>query len=232
MAIESESDPAPVTISDREMAERIQQGDVASFELIMRRHNRRLYRLARGILHDEADAEDVVQETYVRAFERLADFQGKGPLSSWLAKIAVNEALQRLRRVRPARFLSLDDPARTEEVNHMAELTVAGPSPEQSAGREEFRRVLETAIDALPEVCRMVFILRGVEEMSIKETATCLGLETGTVKTRFHRARRILQQNLAGMADATVTEVFPFAGERCNRIVAGVFRRLGIGLHR
>ncbi len=228
MAMDNVSNPIQEVLADRQVVDRVLQGDAASFELIMRRHNRRLYRIARGILRNEAEAEDVVQEAYVRAFEKLEDYRGQRPLSAWLAKIAVNEALGRLRRAGTAKTISLDDPERTEEANFMAELTFAGPNPEQSAAREEFRRFLETAIDALPEAYRVVFILRGVEEMSIDETAACLELEAGTVKTRFHRARKMLQQHLAGMVEVTAGETFPFAGERCDRIVAGVFRRLGI----
>jgi len=216
-------------LSDQEAVARINAGDTACFEWIMRRHNRRLYRIARGILRNEADAEDTVQDAYVKAFEHLSQFQSDGPFSAWLAKIATNEALGRLRRASSSsNSLSLDDPIQKEEANFMAELTFAGPNPEQSAARGEFRRVLETAIDALPDVYRPVFILRGLEEMSVTETADCLNLESATVKSRYHRARKILQQNLAGLVQATAGEAFPFAGERCDRIVAEVFRRLGI----
>jgi RNA polymerase sigma-70 factor (ECF subfamily) len=195
----------------------------------MRRYNRRLYRIARGILRNEAEAEDAVQEAYVRAYQSLDRFEGKGPFSAWLAKITVNEALGRLRRTAVENnSLSLDDPERGEGANFMAELTFPGPSPEQDAARGEFRRMLEAAIDALPDVYRLVFVLRGLEEMSVAETADCLEVEPATVKTRYHRARKILQQHLAGMVQATAGEAFPFAGERCDRIVAGVFRLLGI----
>jgi len=228
MTLVNEPGATPEAMSDRQVVDRVLQGDGASFELIMRRHNRRLYRIARGILRNEAEAEDAVQEAYVRAFEKLEDYRGTGPLSAWLARIAVNEALGRLRRSDPAAGLSLDDPEHQEETNFMAELSFAGPSPEQDAARGEFRRLLETAIDALPDAYRLVFILRGVEEMSVTETAACLELEEATVKTRYHRARKSLQQHLAGLVDASAAEVFPFAGERCDRIVAGVFWRLGI----
>jgi RNA polymerase sigma-70 factor, ECF subfamily len=228
MGTADESGAIPEAISERRIVARVLQGDGASFELIMRRQNRRLYRIARGILRDEAEAEDAVQEAYVRAFEKLAEYRGTGPFSAWLARIVVNEALGRLRRASPAVSISLDDPGHEEEANFMAELTYSGPSPEQGAARGEFRRLLETAIDALPEAYRLVFILRAAEELSVTETAACLELEEATVRTRYHRARKFLQQNLAGMVEATAAEVFPFAGERCDRIVAGVFQRLGI----
>jgi RNA polymerase sigma-70 factor (ECF subfamily) len=223
------STTATAAISDREAVDRVRRGDGASFEVLMRRHNRRLYRIARGILRDEAEAEDAVQESYVRAYEKLEEFQGSGPFSAWLAKIAVNEALGRLRRQKAAKHsLPLDDQARGDEVNLMAELTHSGPNPEQSAAREELRRLLEAAIDTLPDTYRLVFILRGLEEMSVAETADCLDVEPATVKSRYHRARKILQQRLVGLVEMTYGDTFPFAGERCDRIVAGVFRRLGI----
>ncbi|BCR04874.1 RNA polymerase sigma factor [Desulfuromonas versatilis] len=219
----------PDTASDLDVVARIRQGDGASFELIMRRYNRRLYRIARGILRNEAEAEDAVQEAYVRAYQKLDRFEGKGPLSAWLARITVNEALGRLRAAAVVNnSISLDDPERGEGANYMAELTFPGPSPEQDAARGEFRRMLEVAIDALPDVYRLVFVLRGLEELSVAETADCLELEQATVKTRYHRARKILQEHLAGLVQATAGEAFPFAGERCDRIVAGVLRRLGI----
>ena len=216
-------------ITDLEALERIKSGDSAAFELIMRRHNRRLYRIARGILRNDAEAEDAVQEAYVRAFKNLRQFKGKGPFSAWLAKIAINESLGRLRRAGAgSKAVSLDDPVQVEEANFMTALTFAGPDPEQSVAREEFRRLLETAIDALPEAYRLVFVLRGVEEMSVSEAADYLDVEPATIKTRYHRARRLLQKHLSGVVQATATDVFPFAGERCDRIVAGVFQKLEV----
>jgi RNA polymerase sigma-70 factor (ECF subfamily) len=212
---------------DMDIVRRVLEGDTTGFELIMRRYNRRLYRITRGILRNEADAEDVVQDAYLRAYENLGRFQGTGPLSAWLAKITVNEALGRLRRKGIARdSISFDNPQEREEANFMADLISGLPSPEQIAARGELRRLLESAIDALPEVYRLVFILCGVEEMTVAETADCLEIEPATVKTRYHRARKILRQNLSSLVDSTAGEVFPFAGERCDRIVAGVFRRL------
>lgn len=220
-------DAAAGMIPDPDVVHRVLGGDSASFELIMRRYNRRLYRIARGILRNEADAEDVVQDAYIRAYENLGQFQGKGPLSAWLAKITVNEALGRLRRAGIARnSISLDEPQESEEANYMADLISSLPSPEQSAARAELRRLMESAIDALPDAYRMAFILCGVEEMTVAETAECLDVEPATVKTRYHRARKILRQHLSSLVDSTAAEIFPFDGERCDRIVSGVFRRL------
>jgi len=216
--------------SDTDIVQRVRDGDLAGFELIMRRYNRRLYRIARGILRNEADAEDAVQDAYVRAYENLGRFEGKGPFSAWLAKIAVNEALGRLRRSAvEGERVSLDDPERGEEANFMAGLTSQAPSPEQNAARGELRNLLEAAIDALPAAYRLVFILCGVEEMSVAEASYCLEVEPATVKTRYHRARKILQESLSSLVDSTAAETFPFAGERCDRIVAGVLRRLETG---
>jgi RNA polymerase sigma-70 factor (ECF subfamily) len=214
-------------IPDTEIIQRVLGGDTAGFELIMRRYNRRLYRVARTVLRNDADAEDAVQDAYIRAYEHLRTFEGRGAFSAWLAKIALNEALARLRGADNARnHVSFDDPEESEGVNYMANLTSSLPSPEQNVARGEVRRLLESAIDALPDAYRMVFVLCGVEEMTIAETADCLDVEPATVKTRYHRARNILRQQLSSLVDSTAGEVFSFDGERCDRIVAGVLRRL------
>ncbi len=221
--------PTPGMAQEMDIVRRVLRGDTASFELIMRRYNRRLYRIARGILRNEADAEDVVQDAYIRAYENLEWFQGSGPLSAWLAKITVNEALGRLRRADTeiaGKSISFDEPEEREVANFMADMITTLPTPEQSAARGELRRFMESAIDALPDPYRMAFVLCGVEEMSVAETADCLDVEPGTVKTRYHRARKILQKHLSSLVDTTTGEAFPFDGERCDRIVSGVFRRL------
>jgi len=214
-------------ISDLEIVRQVLEEDPKHFELIMRRNNRRLYRIARGLLRSDSDAEDVVQDAYLHAYEKLREYQGRGPLSAWLAKITVNEALGRLRRSElAAETISFDDLTQSEEANFMADLTSNLPSPELLAARGEMRRLLESAIDALPEAYRMAFILCGVEEMSVAESADCLAVEQATVKTRYHRARKILQQHLLGLLDTSAAEVFSFDGVRCDRIVSGVLRRL------
>ena len=213
--------------SDMDIIRRVLDGDTASFELIMRRYNRRLYRVARGVLRNDADAEDVVQDAYIRAYEHLSRFEGRGAFSAWLTKIALNEALGRLRGADAAgSHVSFDDPEESEEANYMANLNSSLPSPEQNAARREVRHMLESAIDALPDAYRMTFILCGVEEMSVAETADCLDVEQATVKSRYHRARNILMHQLSGMVDSTVGELFSFDGARCDRIVSGVFLRL------
>ncbi|MBJ6724714.1 RNA polymerase sigma factor [Geomesophilobacter sediminis] len=215
--------------SDMDIVQRVLNGDGMSFELIMRRYNRRLYRIARGFLKNDADAEDTVQDAYLHAYRNLARFEGKGPLSAWLAKIASNVALGRLRSSGAGtEGISFDDPEAQEEANFMADVIANFPTPEQNAARGEVRRLLETAIDALPDAYRMVFMLFAVEGLSVNETAECLDVEAATVKTRYHRARKILQEQLASLVDATAGELFPFDGARCDRIVAGVLGRLGL----
>jgi len=214
-------------VSDRDVVARVLAGNTASFELIMRRYNRRLYRIARGVLRSDADAEDVVQDSYLKAYENLSQYSGKGPLSAWLARITVNEALSRLRHgTALSGVFPFEDREEGEEETVMADLFHTLPTPEQSAARAEIRRLLESAIDVLPDPYRMAFVLCGVEEMSVAETAECLDIEPATVKTRYHRARKMLQETLARVVDAGATEVFPFDGARCDRIVAGVLNRL------
>jgi RNA polymerase sigma-70 factor (ECF subfamily) len=218
------------SLSDEALVARTRRGDAAAFGQIMRRNNRRLFRVAHAILKDHGEAEETVQEAYIRAYDRLDGFRGEAALSTWLAKIAANEALSRLRRRRPTVSLSvipggLDHPAiRTEA-------TLVEPAkhdPEAAAARGEIRTVLERAIEELPCHFRSVFVLRAVEEFSVKDTADCLGIPRETVKTRFFRAKRLLRENLNQSFDAGLTETFPFGGARCDRIVVEVLRRLGL----
>ena len=170
-------------------------GERAAFREIMQRHNRRLYRIARSVLRDDSEAEDVVQEAYLRAFAHLEGFRGEARLSTWLTRITLNEALGRLRRRRP--FVDL---AAVDAINDQGEARVVFLSsarqdgdPEAAAARAEVQRLLERAVDRLPDPFRTVFVLRDIEEMSIAETASHLGLRPETVKTRLHRARRLLR---------------------------------------
>ena len=215
------------TLGDAELAALARQGDGAAFRVIMQRHNRRLYRAARAVLHDDAEAEDVVQEAYVRAFAALGDFRGDSSLATWLTRIALNEALGRLRRRRPTVAIETFD-ARPEARVIPFPLMSPDMNPEQAAARQDVRRLLERAIDGLPEPFRVVFVLRDVEELSIEETAAQLGLRPETVKTRLHRARRRLREALDAELASALTDAFPFAGARCARITDAVLKRLGI----
>jgi RNA polymerase sigma-70 factor (ECF subfamily) len=219
---------APLT--DDELVARAAAGNCAAFTLIMRRHNRLLFRTARAILKSDADAEDAVQDAYLRAWRAMDGFRGEAKLSTWLARIVINESLARLRRDRGAQVIALDpgtiaptsDTAREEPVDGDADR-----QPEGMAMRAELRCLLEAAIDRLPEAFRTVFILRAVEEMSIEDVAVALDLPEATVRTRLFRARGLLRERLAQHVDITLDDVFAFAGVRCDRIVAAVLRRAG-----
>ena len=217
-------------LDDMALVERARSRDGAAVRLIMQRHNRRLYRVARSVLDDEAEAEDVVQETYTRAFTHLDSFRGEAQLSTWLTRIALNEALGRLRQRRVT--VGLGD---IDAINDQGEARVIflpsarqDSDPEAAAARTEVRRLLERAVDDLPETFRMVFVLRDIEEMSTEETASQLGLRPETVKTRLHRARRLLRQSLDRTLSSAVADVFPCAGARCARITQAVLARLEI----
>jgi RNA polymerase sigma-70 factor (ECF subfamily) len=209
----------PQTAADEELVVRIRAGELDSFEILMRRHNARLYRTARAILRDDSEAEDVLQDAYVRAYEHLHEFAGRARFSTWLTRIAVHEALARLRRRK--RFDSLD--SQPEEFEMPAR---SGSSPEQQASDLEMGPVLERAIDALPVEFRSVFVLRAVEELTGAETAECLGIPEETVKTRLHRARGRLQEMLLDKVEAALPAVYDFHLSRCDRVVAAVLRRI------
>jgi RNA polymerase sigma-70 factor (ECF subfamily) len=217
-------------LDDRTLVERARNRDGTAVRIIMQRHNRRLYRVARSVLDDEAEAEDVVQETYVRAFTHLDGFRGEAQLSTWLTRIALNEALGRLRRRRT--MVSLRD---IDAISDRGDARVIflpsadqDSDPEAAAARAEVRRLLEHAVDQLPDPFRMVFVFRDIEEMSTEETAAHLGLRPETVKTRLHRARRLLRQSLNRTLSSALADAFPCAGTRCARITEAVLHRLGI----
>jgi len=200
--------------------------DPQAFERIMRQHNRMLFRTARAILHDDAEAEDALQEAYMQAYHALGSFRGDAKLSTWLARIIANEALMRLRkRSRRAEIVSIQPAASTEELEQVSDTTMDN-APDANAERGEMRRLLEAQIDALPDSYRTVFMLRGVEELSVEETATVLGIPAATVRTRFFRARSLLREALAQKIDLAYEDAFSFAGSRCDRIVAGVLARI------
>ena len=214
------------TPPDEHLVAQIRSGDTAAFELVMRRYNRRLFRIARGILRDDAEAEDCVQEAYVRAWFAMAQFRGPAGFAAWLCRIATNEALMRRRRL--ARRWTAISPAddgsagagRLEEVQSMA------PGPAAQLHERQIRQLLEAAIDRLPDGYRDAFVFREVEQMTVAETANCLGIEEGAVKTRVHRARKLLQRSLRDELSTLLGGAFDFDGDRCDRLVAGVFRRI------
>ena len=202
--------------------------DEAAIRSIMQANNRRLYRLARGILRNDSEAEDVVQETYVRAFTHLDGFRGDSSLATWLARIALNEALGRLRRQRASVDLDTLAPGVLEAQIIQFPLSAPSEDPEKSMAQREIQGVVEHAIDELPEAFRIVFITRVIEGMNVEETAEILGLKPETVKTRLHRARAMLRDNVEKKIGPVVMEAFPFAGRRCERLTDAVLKRLGL----
>jgi RNA polymerase sigma-70 factor (ECF subfamily) len=215
----------PASADDAELVRRALARDETAVRAIIKANNRRLYRLARGILRNDSEAEDVVQETYVRAFTHLNEFRGDSALATWLARIAMNEALGRLRRRRPGvEWSSL--PEGTLEAQIIQFPLASSDDPEKTMAQREIQRVVEHAIDELPEAFRLVFITRVIEGMNVEETAEILRLRPETVKTRLHRARTMLRDNVERKIGPVVMEAFPFAGRRCERLTEAVLRRL------
>ncbi len=215
--------------SEAELVALARDRSEAAYAEIIRRHNRRLFRIARSILKNDAEAEDAVQDAYVQVFRHLERLRDEASLSGWLARIAVTEALGRLRRRRPTVTLDEVDGAMEDQDSNMTADPLAGlrpQDPEASAARREVRAVLEQAVDRLPTHFRMVFVACAVEQMSIEEAAACLGLPANTVKTRFHRAKRRLRQELGAELAATLADTFPFGGVHCERMTARVLARL------
>jgi RNA polymerase sigma-70 factor (ECF subfamily) len=222
--------PAPriaVPSDDAELVRRALARDDIAFRIIMERHNRRLYRIARGILRNDTEAEDVVQEAYVKAFTHLDGFRGDSSLATWLSRIVMNEALGRLRRERLAVDLDTFEAQRTEAQIIQFPQTVTSDDPERTMAQREILQLVERATDNMPEIFRIVFITRVIEGMSVEETADLLGLQPKTVKTRLHRARRLVREQLNKQIGPVLMDAFPFAGRRCERMTNAVMQRLG-----
>jgi RNA polymerase sigma-70 factor (ECF subfamily) len=215
--------PAWADVQDEDIVDRIRAGETALYEIIMRRHNQRLYRVAVSILRNDAEAEDVMQEAYVRAYTHLNQFAGEAKFSTWLTKIAAHEALARLRG--RGRIDDLDLILETN-IHVMANVQKTTRDPEKQTYDEELRVVMERAINSLPDTYRSVFVLRAVEGLNVAETAACLDLSLEAVKTRFHRGRSLLRQELEQRAGITAAQAFPFHLSRCDRIVEAVFQRI------
>ena len=201
-------------------------GDAAAFERVMRENNQRLYRVVRGMVRSDDEAEDIVQETYVRAFRGFAGFEGRAAVATWLIRIAINETRDRQRRSRPT--ASLEETATILAMDSYRS-TMPGsaqPDPEAATARVEIRRYLEKSIDGLPDPLRDVFALRALDEFSTREVAELLDLKPETVKTRYHRAKAILREAIDAEIHAALHDAFPFGGARCNRIVAAVLKRI------
>ena len=204
-----------------------QAGERGAFGAIMARYNQRLFRAARSVVRDEAEAEDVLQEAYTRAFAAFHGFRREASLSTWLTAIVINEARGRLRRRRPTVGLEAVEAAQQESGQViMFPSTFGAASPEADAARAEARRLLEHAVDELPETFRVVFVMREIDGLSVEETAQALELRPATVKTRLHRARRLLRESLEEKLASAVKEAFPFLGARCARVTERVLDRL------
>jgi RNA polymerase sigma-70 factor, ECF subfamily len=203
--------------------------DEAAIRELIRRNNQRLFRVARAVLRDDAEAEDVVQETYVKAFTRLDGFQGRAQFSTWLTRIALNEAFGRRRRKRPTATLEDVEAAQTGGAELIPFPGSASPlDPEATANRGEMGRLLEELVDDLPEVFRVVFVLREVEEMSTEEVATFLEINPATVKTRLFRARKLLREAMEARVAEGFGALYPFDGARCARLADRVVLSLGL----
>jgi len=214
-------------LDDAQLVELARRGNGDAFRTLMQRNNRRLYRVARSVLADDSEAEDVVQEAYVRAFGSLGTFRGDSSLTTWLTRITLNEALGRLRQRRPTVDLTVLDAEAAGPANIIPFPTMQpGTDPERAAAQQQIRRLIEGAIDELPEAFRTVFVMRDIEEMSVEETADFLDIEPATVRTRLHRARRLLREALDQQLASTLTETFPFDGKRCTQTTDKVLARL------
>jgi len=210
------------TLSDEEVVERVLAGDTALYEVVMRRYNTRLYRVARAILKNDCEAEDVMQDAYVRAFQHLGQFARRAKFSTWLTRIAVHEALARVHKAK--RFEDWDN--MNENRQNEIGVTRERSTPESETASAEMGKILEQAVESLPGQYRTVVMLRDMEDMSTAETAECLSLTEENVKIRLHRAHGMLRKELYAKAKISASDAFPFHAPRCDRVVANVFARL------
>jgi RNA polymerase sigma-70 factor (ECF subfamily) len=221
------TDPEALYPADLDMAARAAARDGDAFRSIMKTHNQRLYRLARGIVRDNGEAEDIVQEAYISAFTHLDGFRGDSTLATWLSRIVINEALGRLRKTRRAgRLVAADDPRRQADIIPFP-LNASTDDPERAMAQRQILQLVERATDSLPDLYRTVFVARVIEGLSIEETAALLGIRPETVKTRLHRARALVRTELDAQIGPVLLDAFPFAGRRCERLSAAVMKRLG-----
>jgi RNA polymerase sigma-70 factor (ECF subfamily) len=227
MAPTSAKPLASAALNDGELVQHALDRNPAAFREIMQRNNRRLYRIARGVLRDSAEAEDAVQDAYIAAFSHLESFRGDSALSTWLSRIVMNEALGRLRRRGSAPTTAPLDEAPPEAEIIPFPLSASNNDPERSMAQRQILELVERATDTLPDVYRMVFVTRIIEGMSVEETAELLGIKAETVKTRLHRARQLLRDRLDDQIGPVLMHAFPFAGARCERMTAATLKRLG-----
>lgn len=216
-------------LEDADLVRMALQRDEGFFRIIMQRQNRRLYRCVRSIVREDNEAEDIVQDAHVNAFSNLAACRDDSSLVTWLTRIALNEALARMRHRRPTvELAALDTDERDKAQIIPFPLMAMNTDPECTAAQREIRRLTERAIDDLPQPFRIVFVMREIEDMSVEETADFLGLRQATVKTRLHRARRLLRNALDTHLTTTLTDAFPFDGARCARMTDAILQQLGV----
>ncbi len=206
-------------ISDEEVVRRVVGGDSALFEILMRRHNQRVYRTVRAVLRQDDDVEDVMQQAYLNAYAHLHQFAGNAQFSTWLTRIAVNEALGRRRKLG-------SDVVQGEDEVTINLIDTKTPDPERQAATSELRDAMESEVGALPDSFRVTFMMRDVEGLSTAETAACLGISEDLVKTRLHRARTMLRDNLYRRAGVTLDTIFAFGNARCDRVVEAVMNQI------
>jgi RNA polymerase sigma-70 factor (ECF subfamily) len=213
--------PGRAAISDEEIVRRVLEGDLALFELIMRRYNQRMFRIVRSMLGEDDESEDVVQDAYVRAYEKLAQFEGRSSFATWLTKIAVYEANARRQKRRRMRLF---DPRESEKVPMSPQ--PSRPYSQDQLSNQELGRILDQAVDELPAELRTVFTLRMVERLDTNQTAECLGLTVANVKVRLHRARELLRKRIDARVGSEIRRLYQFDGQRCDRMVRAVLTRL------
>jgi RNA polymerase sigma-70 factor (ECF subfamily) len=219
---------APIALDDMELVHRALARDASAFRAIMQRYNRRLYRVARGILRNSADAEDAVQDAYFSAFTHLASYRAEATLASWLSRIVMNEALGRLRQRHRTVDLAKLEPAQAEAEIIQFPLSTPNDDPERTMAQRQILQLVEQATDNLPDVYRLVFVTRVIEGMSVEETSDLLGIKPEAVKTRLHRARQLIRDHLDKQIGPVLMDAFPFAGQRCERMTEAVMKRLGV----
>ncbi|ESW82982.1 MULTISPECIES: RNA polymerase sigma factor [unclassified Mesorhizobium] len=213
----------PAASGDMQLVGRALARDGDAFRTIIKTHNQRLYRIARGVVRNDSEAEDIVQEAYVSAFAHLEAFRGDASLATWLSRIVINEALGRLRKRR--RMVAMPENPQAEIIRFPLN---PSDDPERTMAQRQILELVERATDSLPDVYRMVFVARVIEGLSIEETAELLGVRPETIKTRLHRARALVRKALDDQIGPVLLDAFPFAGRRCERLTNAVMQRLGL----
>ncbi|WP_165778474.1 RNA polymerase sigma factor [Mesorhizobium wenxiniae] len=212
----------PAASGEMQLVSRALAREGGAFRTIIKTHNQRLYRIARSVVRNDSEAEDIVQEAYVRAFAQLGDFRGESSLATWLSRIVINEALGRLRKRR--RTVAMPQSLQAEIIKFPLN---PSDDPERTMAQRQILELVERATDRLPDVYRTVFVARVIEGLSIDETAALLDVRPETVKTRLHRARALVRKALDDQIGPVLLDAFPFAGRRCERLTAAVMQRLG-----